>query len=223
MNITYYPYRPIHAEQGHITVIETAIPEMYSGFLRSFREAQDSVKLSDEHFNRLALEKYTEWIGDLMLELDLDVKLKRLLLKHVLNSLDEYTATKLIDQARALSNEVLAAVDSLDIAMDVAPITEIDAIIKFSGLHFSPIIHEDIYGKIETLVKALLELNEQKLVVLTNVTHYLDVSQMQDLVRLINTTPLTFLIIEFSSQQHRGYFADCDYVGIDKDFLDSRD
>lgn len=225
MNVTYYPYQPILVRPGQVVVIDTASSKIYSDLVEAFRDEKDLIRISGDDFESLDLGKWSEWYGDPKLELNLDHQFQRIVLKRLSKTLTNDQRIALMDQGRALVGRVLESSFLLDLPLAVSSITGVDSIIKFSGLHFSEAAWQDVYATIETLIKTIIELDDQQLTVLTNVSHYLNVDQMQDLVRLVNTTtvPVPVLIIEFSFDPRPDVFKNCSYIWIDEDFSDSRE
>lgn len=223
MNVTYYPYTPIHITPGRIVVVDTAIPKVYSDLTDGFRKELDTIRLSDDEFQSLDIAKWSQWYGDPRLELNLDRQFQRVVLKRYLNVMSATEQSTLMDLARQLSGRVLENSFALDLPLDVTTLASVEAIIKFSGLHYSESASTDGYVTLETLIKTITELNDPQLTVLTNVSHYLEKSQLQDLVKLVGTTAIPMLVIEFSECERRENFENCDYIWIDHDFVDSRE
>ena len=56
-----------------------------------------------------------------------------------------------------------------------------------------------------------------------NISHYLDVESLSKLLDQVKNTSLELLLIEFSDVERRKFFEKCQYIYIDRDFMDSRE
>ncbi|KRK75446.1 hypothetical protein FD30_GL002017 [Levilactobacillus namurensis DSM 19117] len=62
-------------------------------------------------------------------------------------------------------------------------------------------------------------MHDQRLTVLTNVSHYLQVPQLEALGKVVAEADLPVIIIEFSETRQVNYFKSCQYYYIDRDFV----
>lgn len=97
-----------------------------------------------------------------------------------------------------------------------------DNIVKFSGLRFSTEAIQTPYDKLEVLLRSLVELGAKKIPIFTNLSHFLDVNQFQQLASLLTGLNIQAVAIEFSSANHKNLYSDTHYIWIDQDFNDSR-
>lgn len=165
--------------------------------------------------------KLCEWTGDLMLDVDLDKLLLRKVLLHFGTVIgDEWSI--MADEARQLNTHVLEASYLMDLPLEVKPILDVETVLKNTGLSFSDDVSKDPYAKIEALIKSFSEINEHRIIVQTNLSHYLNVTQFCQLEELVETMGTQLLLIEFSDRDRHELFKKCDYTFIDADFVDWR-
>jgi CRISPR type II-A-associated protein Csn2 len=219
MNLTYYSFPPFSVEPGKVTVIDTGAQRVYRELTFGLQGREDTIKLSDSDFASIPLKTGAQWYGDPMLTLNLNTLFQRKLQSQLMKLLADDEVVKLADGLRELLSKILADSYLMDVPLELPEIPELAKLVKFSGIQLTPDLQDDAYGIIETLIKVLVELNDHHMIVLTNVSHYLQVSQLQLLVRFMANVDLPLLLIEFSPSQRKDYFKKCDYHYIDSDFV----
>jgi len=219
MNLTYYGFRPFKITPGKVVVLATGSPHIYQEIILGLQDRTDTVKLSDDNFTTVTVGKGAQWYGDPLLNVDLNALFQRKLQTRLLKVLADDQTVGLVDGLQSLLSQLLADSYLMDVPLELPETPELAKLIKFSGIQLVPDLRDDVYGILETLVKALIELNDHRMVVLTNVGHYLQVSQLQSLVRFMANIDLPILLIEFSSTKQSDYFRNCDYHYIDSDFV----
>lgn len=219
MNLTYYGFEPFEVAASKITVMDVGTPKLYRDLILGLRDGADTISLSNEDFESVLLSKSIQWYGDPMLTVDLNGLFQRNLQAQLEKLVDDAQVVKISDDIRALMTEVLSASYMMDVPLELPEIPELKKLIKFSGIQLSPEVGNDAYGIIEALIKVVIELGDHRMIVLTNVSHYLSVNQLQSLVRLMATVDLPLLLIEFSDSHRVEYFQGCEYHYIDRDFV----
>lgn len=219
MNLTYYGFEPFEVAASKVTVMDVGTPKLYRDLVLGLRDGADTISLSNEDFESVLLSKSIEWYGDPMLTVDLNSLFQRKLQAQLEKLVDDAQVVKISDDVRTLMTEVLSAGYMMDVPLELPEIPELKKLIKFSGIQLSPEVADDAYGIIEALIKVVIELGDHRMIVLTNVSHYLSVNQLQSLVRLMTTVDLPLLLIEFSDSRRVEYFQGCEYHYIDKDFV----
>ncbi|WP_143462189.1 type II-A CRISPR-associated protein Csn2 [Levilactobacillus enshiensis] len=219
MNLTYYSFPPFAIDKNRVTVIDTATQRVYRDLTLGLQDRADTVYLSNDSFETIELSKGSKWYGDPMLTLDLNVLFQKKLQAKLTTLLAEDQVVQMADDLRRLLSQLLADSYLMDVPLELPEIPGLAKLIKFSNIQLTSELNDDAYAIIETLIKVLLELNDHKLIVLTNVSHYLSSSQLQMLVRFMANADLPLLLIEFSPTKRTSYFKECDYHFIDDDFV----
>lgn len=220
--LVYYPYAPIELPLGQLTVIETASPHVYLDLLHGIRDEHDTITFADDSAHLVDAGKATTWYGDLELEVDLNKLFQRLMIKRLLNVISDQASIELLDAARELLRQVLEDSFSLDVPLEVENSPSLDNIVKFSGLRFSTEAIQTPYDKLEVLLRTLVELGTKKIPVFTNLSHFLDVNQFQQLTSLLTGLNIPAVAIEFSSVNCQSRYPNAHCIWIDQDFNDSR-
>lgn len=219
MNFAYYSFPPFAVRAGKVTVVDTAVQRIYQDLSLGFQDKLDTVKMSDDDFDSIIVKKGAQWYGDPMLTVDLNSLFQRKLQTQLIKLLADDQIVALSDGLRELLSKLLEDSYLMDVPLEMPEIPELAKLVKLSGIQVTAGSVDDAYAIIESLIKVLIELNDQRMIVLTNVSHYLQVSQLQSLVRFMSNTDLPLLLIEFSPNQRKEYFTDCDYHYIDGDFV----
>lgn len=219
MNFAYYSFPPFTVRSSKVTVVDTAVQRIYQDLSLGFQDKLDTVKLSDDSFDAVIVKNGAQWYGDPMLTVDLNSLFQRKLQTQLIKLLADDQVVALSDGLRELLSKLLEDSYLMDVPLEMPEIPELAKLVKFSGIQVTTGPVDDAYAIIESLIKVLIELNDKRMLVLTNVSHYLQVSQLQSLVRFMVNTDLPLLLIEFSSSQRKEYFTGCDYHYIDSDFV----
>ncbi|MYV17789.1 type II-A CRISPR-associated protein Csn2 [Furfurilactobacillus milii] len=221
MNLAFASFKPFTLKDSTISVIDVASSNLYLKLIQSFRDEIDFVHVSDKEWKLLPVTKLCEWTGDLILDVNLDKLLLRKVLLHFGTVIgDEWS--NMADEARQLNTHVLEASYLMDLPLEVKPILDVETVLKNTGLSFSDDVSKDPYAKIEALIKTFSEINEHRIIVQTNLSHYLNVTQFCQLEELVETIGTQLLLIEFSDRDRHELFKQCDYTFIDADFVDWR-
>jgi len=219
MNLTYYSFPPFSVTNSRVTVIDTAAQRVYRDLTLGLQDRADTIYLSDDNFEAVELSKGAKWYGDPLLTLDLNALFQRKLQARLIALLADEQVVQMADDLRKLLSQLLTDSYLMDVPLELPEIPELAKLVKFSNIQLTADLNDDSYAIIETLVKVLLELNDHKLIALTNVSHYLSSDQLQLLVRLMASADLPLLLIEFSPTKRTSYFKGCDYCFIDSDFV----
>ena len=219
MNLTYYSFPPFQIKPGCVTVMDTGSPKFYQDVVVGLKNQDDTIHLSDDNFTTIPLKTGAQWYGDPLLTVDLNHLFQHKLQLQLEKVLADEQIVSLSDELRQLLVRVLEGSYLMNVPLELPTAPDLTKLIKFSGIQLASAVQHDPYGIIETLIRVQIELNNQRMIVLTNVSHYLSVNQLQSLARLVATTELPILLIEFSSSRRNEIFQECDYHYIDSDFV----
>ncbi|MFD1465493.1 type II-A CRISPR-associated protein Csn2 [Lapidilactobacillus mulanensis] len=223
MNLTYYPFKPFIIEKNKVQVIQTNNPKVYTDLAGGLREINDDIHLSTADYDAVEISKGILWVGDVFLGFDIDKAFAGLIQKKIINQMSSDSLSKLITIDQQLRATVLDEIFTYDLPIKISTDFSLAKVIKYCDISFESSAKTQPYDIIELLLKTASELQETKVIVLTNVRNYLSVSQFQELVSLANTLDLYTLLVEFSETEKRDYYANCCYSYIDQDFVDWRD
>lgn len=210
MKLIYYPYKPMTITNKRPLVVETASPKVYTDLMNAFRLELDTIHLADDFDELLDVAAHSEWYGDPMLEIDLDRTFQRVVQKQLIKLMTDQEKQRLVDLSQQLAMEVLSRSFLLDLPLNVSPENSIPAIMKMVKLSYDEEIKQHPYDIIETVLKTLTEVDDHQLSVFTNLSHYLDVSQINNLVEVVADVDIEVLIIEFSKVSRQDMFANCE-------------
>ncbi|WP_225049212.1 type II-A CRISPR-associated protein Csn2 [Lacticaseibacillus kribbianus] len=223
MNMTYFPYKPIETQPGKIVVVATQAPKVYEDLCRGLRDDTDKVRLSDEHFQSVLPSKALLWGGDPLLEVNLDKLFQRLLLKRLNAAMSDQAKAQLIDQERTLQSVVADALFSLDLPLEITQTVTVETILKSAAIMYNEAVSGDVAATLEVLIKTLVELNDQRVLALTNVSHYLNQAQWETFRGQVKMSNLPVALIEFTNTPLADLGENTCLINIDRDFIDSRE
>lgn len=223
MNLAYYPFQLITTKPSVITVIDTGLPKVLLDLVQAFRNDDDGIVLSNEQMQIQELRKASLWIGDPVLELDLDKLFQRLIIKKVSQLIEDRRLIELIEQSQRLAMSLLREPLLSELPVTVEPGGKLEQIMKYCNVHFDEEVLTEPFSKVEAAIQTLAKLEEKRLVIFANISHYLDIGSLSKLLDQVKDTSLELLLIEFSDVERRKFFEKCQYIYIDKDFMDSRE
>lgn len=219
MKITLYPYQPFEISADKITVFSTNAPSIYHKMISGLKESQDTVKVSDDNYDLLEIQKGILWGGEIS-DLDLNKLFQNRLIKMMVHDLTDEQRQNLNQLDSEICTILLDAAFMYDLPLCVDREWDMARMIKFFNLSFSNDLQNDPYGIIEGIVTTASELNETKVIVLMNVSHYLSINQFNELVRLMPTLNVKLFIIEFLENADPNKYQDCRYYHIDSDYVE---
>lgn len=222
MKIVSYPFEPFALKTGQINVISTGSVLFYRRLIAMLREEDDEVKLVDDEGGIAEVAKSVLLLGDAGILPDLNDIFLKPVLKHVSEEISNDLMAKLIDETREIATAVLESSYEMDIPVDIMPITTVAMMLKLSGIRIMPTANQSIYAKIESVIRISRELSDKRLIVLTNVSHYLEREELSALVEQVEGTKLHLLFIEFSETANAEWYSDCCYSYVDSDMVDFR-
>lgn len=219
MKMTYYPYEPFLIDDKKITIIETGNRQLYQDLILDFKDLKESVEFSDENHQMVETPKALHWFGDVIQNNDLNKMFQSHICKSIRSEINEQQSQKIFEKAQELKNLVLEATYMLDLPLNVEEQTDFEKIIKFCDIRFEDKLKLSPYGIIETILKTVIELKENKIVGFMNVSDYLTSNELTELSSLVRSLSLKCLIIKFSEMDRRELFDDCRYYYIDSDYV----
>ncbi|MHC9532593.1 type II-A CRISPR-associated protein Csn2 [Dellaglioa sp. L3N] len=221
MKITLYPYKPFEIENRKITVFSTSSAEVYTKMITGIKEEQDTIKVSDDQYELLEITKAIIFAGEIS-TIDLNKLFQSRLIKKIISDLSDDQRQKLAELDTEIRTAILDLTFMYDIALEVNQEWDVTRTIKFFNLTFSNVVQGNSYGIIESIILTASELNESKIIVLMNVSHYLSISQFNELVSLVATLDVKLFIIEFSEIIDAKKYQECRYYHIDSDYVEWR-
>ncbi|PTM21104.1 type II-A CRISPR-associated protein Csn2 [Lactobacillus sp. PFC-70] len=219
MNLTYFSLPSFRVDPGKIKTIDTAVPRIYQDFCQGLQDKGEEIRVSNDDFESLRLTKSINWYGDPFLSINLNQLFQRKLQARVEQAMTQEQIVQLSDNLRQLLGTILSDSYLMDVPLELPESPDISKLIKFSGLQVDMTAQVTAYDILETLIKIQMELGDHRVIAVTNLSHYLNADQLNQLVRLVATTDLSIVIIEFSFCNRREFFSKCDYSYIDSDFV----
>lgn len=221
MKITLFPYEPFEVSNQKITVFSTSSPEVYTKMIDGMKEQQDTIRVSDDQYQLVEVTKSIIFGGEVS-TIDLNRLFQSQLIKKIISDLSDDQRKKLMELDTEMRTAILDVTFMYDIALEVSQEWNIARTIKFFNLSFPEVVQANSYGIIESIVTTASELNESKIIVLMNVSHYLSITQFDELVRLVATLDVKLFIIEFSENINTKRYQECRYYHIDTDYVEWR-
>lgn len=108
----------------------------------------------------------------------------------------------------------------IDLPLEVTHDWDLKKLFKYCKIHFNSQTMQNPYAIIESIIKIHLECGLKSAVGLTNVAHYLNQQQINDLSKLVNSTGISTILVEFTDLKSQELYTNCDFYYIDEDFVD---
>lgn len=222
MKLTTFPLPAFEIPSGQISVMETGSQQFYQDIISLFVGQSDNFRLFDDRDEPLNVNKDVMWVGNPMYELNYNIAFIKAITKQLIAIMDDKTKTAIIDAEREKLRIVLESSFYLDVPLEVNNAISLESIIKSSGLRIDVPSDAGVCVRLNLLFKILMETNNQKLIVLTEISHFVDEQDFASLVEQVANSGLTILLIEFSENSRRSFFDKCRYYYVDGDLVDFR-
>ncbi|UQS85968.1 type II-A CRISPR-associated protein Csn2 (plasmid) [Nicoliella spurrieriana] len=218
MIFTYHAHEHIKLNPGKITVISTNNQSVYYDLLTGIDSDSGKVTILDDHYDALKISKIINWVGDIN-NYSISKPIESVY-KHIAENLNEQQINSIHNLTTKLFTEVQGCLFMANLPLTVNNDGDISKVFKYCGIRLEPSIKNNPYDIIETLINIQVELNDIKIIGLTNVAHYLTSDHFQELASLCRNADTSLLCIEFASLSDSSHYPDCDFYNIDSDFVD---
>ncbi|KRL63521.1 type II-A CRISPR-associated protein Csn2 [Lactobacillus psittaci] len=221
MIISYEGHHPIEVEDGKVTIIKVANPNVYRDFILSFQEKSGKVKIFDKQYSQIEINKAIDWVGDPLITKECLNNYLTKVMTMLFDGLDEEHRNQIFNTWQKLNTDIQDAIFMSDLPIEVGSNNvDIKKLFKFDGIHFDNSVLSDPYDIIETVVKIHIECKLKSAVAFANVSHYLTKEQLHNLITFINEVNVPLILIEFSSPDFQVVSGDVSVCYIDEDFVD---
>ncbi|WP_220728526.1 type II-A CRISPR-associated protein Csn2 [Apilactobacillus xinyiensis] len=220
MKISYLTHDAVDVHNGEVTVLGTNNQTTYLDIINSMNDYQENLIICNDNYDKLSVNDAIDWVGDVMSnKVHFTAYINQFIKKFVKGLTEDE-----INQLHAVNDKIYRTVQEqlfmADLPLKVTFSNDLINIFKYAKIHIDGSNFSNPYDIIRILIKLHLECNDKKVLGLTNVAHYLNPKQIQDLVNLCNNTGVAVFIVEFMSLNQRHLFEKCNFHYIDEDFID---
>ncbi|MBW1606360.1 type II-A CRISPR-associated protein Csn2 [Lactobacillus sp. Sy-1] len=219
MNITIYPFQPYQILDNSLNIIDIASTNLNSKIINQVRTYGDKIIFSSEDSNVISSKDAYDYYGDILISLDLDKMFIAKIEKKIEQDIQNPSITNIFDNQRKMFSIFLQEAYLLDLPIRMNFTPNVDKLLKQSKLSF---IHDELnepYPILETLVKTVTSLQDDKLIILLNLTNYLNDSELKLTNQLLADCKKTILTFNFNSVR-RSLTDNYNYLFIDEDFCE---
>lgn len=220
MIITYQAHKSFEIENGRVNVIATSSPIAYCDLIEGMQEKNELLASMSEDYETIPLSKALDWLGDPVISESLFQKYMTKVTNYVVEDLSEDGRNRIITLYRDLLNAVQDELFMEDLPLAINFDTDLKKLIKFGGIHFDKSLATNPYGIIETVLRIHDRLGLKSIVAFSNVAHYLDKQQLNELSKLCQELNKAVILIEFCSQNYQSEYRDAKFNYIDEDLVD---
>lgn len=220
MKISYATHQSIDVNINKPTVIATNNPTVYYEFISALSDESDNIKILDDAYNELLSKTAIDWVGDVMLNTNLNIRYNHLLLKQLEKSLGDNQRRNLYEMNNKLMTTVQQILFMTDLPLEVNLDWDVQKLLKYCEIHYDSNMSQSPSDIIRLLLKTHLECNLSSVIGLTNVAHYLDQDKMADVSTLVSHLNIPLIMVEFTDLSQKPFYQNCDFYFIDKDFID---
>ncbi|MFT9269905.1 type II-A CRISPR-associated protein Csn2 [Liquorilactobacillus nagelii] len=220
MKISYAAHQEIDVSNGKPTVIATNNPVAYHDLVSGIQNDSNVLKCYSDDYEDLETEHVIDWVGDVGIQSHLDDRYNLDLLKHLATVLTDDQRKSITDINNQLYTLIQQCLFMIDLPLEVTYDWDLKKLFKYCKIHFNSESMKKPYAIMESIIKVHLECGIKSVVGLTNVAHYLNQQQIQDLFMLIKATGIPTLLIEFTDMKQKKLYANSDFYYIDEDFVD---
>ncbi|WP_281165461.1 type II-A CRISPR-associated protein Csn2 [Liquorilactobacillus sicerae] len=220
MRISYAAHQEIDVSNAKPTVITTNSPTVYHDLIYGIQTGSDILKCYSDDYETLEMDHAIDWVGDVGIQKDLDDRYNLALLKRLVTVLTDDQRRSITDMNNQLYTLIQQCLFMIDLPLEVTYDWDLKKLFKYCKIHFNSEWMKSPYAIMESVIKIHLECEIKSVVGLTNVAHYLNRQQIQDLFSLIKVTGIPTLLIEFTDMNQKKFYENSDFYYIDEDFVD---
>lgn len=214
--ITKYPLEPMPLKMG-LNIISIEHQNLFFEIVQSMRLTESKLIFSrDDEIDETR--KYINFIGDISSEIDLEKMYSKDVNKLLISSLDENQLRELNELDSKINLIYTNAIVESNLPISITLDFDLESLVKFKKIKIDVPIAETAYDKIQGIVDVASELNDNRLLVFTNVYQYLNQGQIDYLAENLKLQERYVLFLERSSSRLNAnevassYFIDQDFV-----------
>lgn len=197
MNLTVYPYQPFEIYNHEINILGTDNPGFYEELMHLVLTKDDRLRFSNEFFQNIETGKVYNFMGDLLIDVDLNHLFLNKIYTTLEQQLDDTQRIHIDDMSRKLVSAVQSLGYDMDVDLDINSTFQLPKLMKLCNLRINDSTIQTSLAKLETLVKIEIELGNTKLIVFNNLLSYLKISELLDVNEWMKSTNQTILDLEF--------------------------
>lgn len=220
MIVTYESHKSFEIKESRTNIIATSSPIVYRDLIEGLQDNNEWVRSMTDDYETIPLNKALDWLGDPLISESLFQKYMTKVTSYVVEDLSEDGRNRIITLYRDLLNAVQDELFMEDLPLEMSFDTDLKKLIKFGGLHFDKSLTKDPYGIIETVLRIHDRLNLKSIVAFSNVAHYLDRQQFNEISKLCLELNRAIIFVEFCSQKDLSVYGDAKFNYIDEDLVD---
>lgn len=220
MKLIYQGHSPVQINRGKFTILATNNRSIYFELIRGLQGLNDKIKILDDDYQTLELDKAIDWDGDVIENNNLAATYSTEIVKSIIKNLTEDDRNAIDIEARKLYSVIQETLFMTDLPLEVRYDGDIKRILNYCKIKFSPSIQQSPYDIIMTDLKLHLECADSSCIGLSNVANYLKSEQLKELQKLNIELKIPVLLVEFTEMDNRQYYGNADFYYIDKDFVD---
>lgn len=220
MKISYTTHAPFQVTNQEITVVGTNSPHVYTELIGGLQGQNENIDIVDDQYKQIEIEKGIDWIGDIGNGGLVVQKYLTKVEKVFIESLTDKKRNQIHDQMNEMFNLISEQLFMLDLPISVNYDFDLKRTFKYCGVHFDPLMLNNPYGIIESILKIHEECAMHSTIALTNVAHYLTPVQFLELKTLVRQTDQSIILIEFTEMGSQEFYGNSDFYYIDADFVD---
>lgn len=220
MIVIYESHKSFEIKESRINIIATSSPIVYRDLIEGLQDNNELVRSMTDDYETIPLNKALDWLGDPLISESLFQKYMTKVTSYVVEDLSADGRNRIITLYRDLLNAVQDELFMEDLPLEMSFDTDLKKLIKFGGLHFDKSLTKDPYGIIETVLRIHDRLNLKSIVAFSNVAHYLDRQQFNEISKLCLELNREIIFVEFCSQNDLSVYGDAKLNYIDKDLVD---
>ncbi|MHA8111463.1 type II-A CRISPR-associated protein Csn2 [Lactobacillaceae bacterium Melli_B4] len=213
--ITHYKWK---LKPGEILILGTDNPVVYRDLTVGLSYENENVNILNDLYDSLKTSHVINWIGDLT-----NYQISRPIENAVRTIASNLNETQ-INQLHAATNQLFTIVQDClfmtNLPLQVNNDGDLLKIFKYCNIDLEKSISNNPYAIIEALVNMQIETGDDKVIGLTNVAHYLDADQIEELSLLCKDTGITLISVEFTTLASQYRYRSCNFYHIDEDFVD---
>lgn len=220
MRLSYSTHKPFEIEDGKITVLATNNQVVYRDLILGLKGQNELLKTFDDDLNVIEINKSFDWLGDIMIQPDINKKYMPVILKKLFASMPDQQRNRIHEATTNLDNAIQESLDLADLPVKVTYDFDLKKAMRFTDAHLNQRTLNDPYDIIRTVIKIHEMCELKSCLAISNVAHYMTAEQFGELSGFLQDVIQPILLIEFTDMSQESFYSNCNFYYVDKDFVD---
>lgn len=208
---------PIRLKCKGLTIIGTNNSNVYTDLILGLQERKETLELMDEEWHTVPINKVIDYEGNVIDNETLFSKYKKYIINQISSSLSDNQKQKILLMQSKIQDFTENILDDESQLINISNLCDIKKVFSAKNIDFPALKSTIPYDIIEDDIKIHAKYFPQKILAVSNLSHYLSKDELLKILKQAQKNNVSFLDIDFFELDKFNYYLKCDCY-IDNDF-----